>query len=294
MKLPIVVGIDLTEASDDALIQAEARATRDGVPLTVVHAMTPLLWDPANDSNALERAKGLVRQRFTALTGRSDHQYAVVVERGLAHTVLAGLAISQHALLVVGSHMRHGVGHAFLRDVTERVVARARGPVLVTRPRVASERVLVAVDRPFESSAALDIAIDEARSSDSKLTVLHCVNMGFLTTLAADLVNGGAYADRPLGQRSPVAEARQLLNAELGRRRVDADLYIVEGAAQQLISEVATSVDADLVVVGTAHRPAPTPHVTTAVLRHAPCSVLIVDELTTLESACIPLHASRL
>jgi nucleotide-binding universal stress UspA family protein len=292
MKLPIIVGTDLTGASDDALIQAEARATRDGVPLTVVHAMTPLLWDPANNSDAVERAKTLVRQRFTALTGRPPGEYAVVVERGLVHTVLAGLAISQHALLVVGSHMHHGVGHALLRDVTERVVARARGPVLVSRPRVASERVLVAVDRPFESSAALDIAIDEARSSDSKLTVLHCVNMGFLTTLATDLINGGAYADRPLGQRSPLAEARRLLKAELGQRQIDADLYVVEGAAQQLISEVAASVDADLVVVGTAHRSARTPHLTTAVLRHAPCSVLIIDELTAPESARVASHPS--
>ncbi|HEY1533322.1 MAG TPA: universal stress protein, partial [Polyangiaceae bacterium] len=234
MKLPIIVGTDLTEASDDALIQAEARATRDGVPLTAVHAMTPLLWNPAGDADATERAALLVRQRVTALTGRPEHEFDVVVERGLAHSVLAALAISQHALLVVGSHMHHGVGHAFLRDVTERVVARARGPVLVTRPRAASERVLVATDRPFESSAALDVAIEEARSSGSKLAVLHCVNMGFLTTLAADLVNGGAYADRLLGQRSPLAEARQSLKAELGRRQVDADLYVIEGVAQQL------------------------------------------------------------
>ena len=294
MKLPIIVGTDLTEASDDALVQAEARATRDGVPLTVVHAMTPLLWNPANDANATEGATRLVRQRLTALTGRPEHEYEVVVERGLPHTVLARLAISQHALLVVGSHMHHGVGHAFLRDVTERVVERARGPVLVTRPRARSERVLVAVDRPFESSAALDVAIEEARSSSSRLTVLHCVNMGFLTTLATDLINGGAYADRLVGQRSPPAEARQSLKAELGRRQVDADLYVLEGVPEHLISEVAARGEADIVVVGTAHRRARTPHVTTSVLRHAPCSVLVVDELAALESARIPSHAGRL
>ena len=129
MKCPIVVGTDMTEASDDALIQAEARATRDGATLTVVHAMSPLVWGGSSENEALERLRRVVQGHVTALTGRAG-EYDVVVERGLAHSVLARLAISRHALLIVGSHMHHGVGHAVLRDVTERVVQRTRGPVL--------------------------------------------------------------------------------------------------------------------------------------------------------------------
>ncbi len=278
MKYPIIVGTDLTEASDDALIQAEARATRDDAPLTVVHGTSPLLWGPANDADYVERLKQLIRQQVTALTGRAEDEYAVTVDRGLAHAVLTRQALSQHALLVVGSHMHHGVGHALLRDVTERVVERARGPVLVTRPCGASDRILVAVDRPFHTSVALDVAIDEASTSGSRLTVLHAIDVGFMATLAGDLVNGGAYAERPLGQHSMVVEARQALRTELRRRRVRADVYVVEGRAESAIPQVANQIDAELVVIGTAHRPAPTPHVTTAVLRHAPCSVLVVDE----------------
>ena len=293
MKFPIVVGTDLTAASHDALIQAEARASRDGVPLTVVHAQTPLLWGPVNDGDAALHAKELIRQDLSALTGRSRGGYTVIVERGLAHMVLARVAIPQNALLVVGSHMHHGVGHAFLRDVTERVVERARGPVLVTRPRIASDRILVAVDRPFRTSPALAVAIEEARSSNSELTVLHCVDTGFIATLAADLVNGGAYAERPLGQHSPIDEARQALNGELRRRRMAADLFVVEGVARQLIPEIARQVHAELVVVGTAHRPGPPPHVTTSVLRHAPCSVLVADEVAAIEFARPPVQTSR-
>jgi nucleotide-binding universal stress UspA family protein len=293
MKFPIVVGTDLSTASHDALIQAEARASRDGVPLTVVHAQTPLLWGSANDTDAAAHARELIRQDLSALTGRSPAGYHVIVERGLAHSVLARIAISQNALLVVGSHMHHGVGHAFLRDVTERVVERARGPVLVTRPRIASDRILVAVDRPFHTSAALALAIDEARASDSELTVLHCVDMGFIATLAADLINGGAYADRPLGQHSPIAEARQALKGELRRRQIAADIYVLEGAARQLIPEIAAKVQAELVVVGTAHRPGSPPHVTTSVLRHAPCSVLVADEASAVELARPTAQTSR-
>src|SRR4051812_24864868 len=139
MKFPIVVGTDLTAASDEALIQAEARARRDRVPLTVVHAYPPLLWETTNDAEALLRAKETLQAQFLALTGRAADGYEALVERGLAHLVLARIAISQQALLVVGSHMHHGVGHALLRDVTERVVERTRGPVLVTRPRIESD-----------------------------------------------------------------------------------------------------------------------------------------------------------
>jgi nucleotide-binding universal stress UspA family protein len=288
MKYPIIVGTDMTEASDDALVQAEARATRDGAMLTVVHAMSPLVWGGSNENEAIERLRQAVRGRVTFLTGRPEDAYDVIVERGLAHSVLARHAISQHALLIVGSHMHHGVGHALLRDVTERVVQRARGPVLVTRPSPASDRILVAVERPFNACPALDVAIREARVSGAKLAVLHSIHMGFIQTVATDLLNGGVYADHPLGLGTLLTEARQALRAELWRRAVDADVYVVEGEPAHLISEMAERQNAELVVVGTAHRPAATPPVTTAVLRHAPCSVLIVDDDSQVLVAGVP------
>ena len=293
MKLPIVVGTDLTEGSDDALRQAEARATRDRVPLTVVHAMSPLLWSALSDREHVEHLQSLIRQQFTALTGRLESEYEVLVERGLAHTVLARLAVAQQALLVVGTHMHHGLGHALLRDVTERVLERARSPVLVTRPSSGSKRVLVAVDQPFGKSAALDAAIDEALSSDAKLTAVHTVNTGFMHTLVTDIVNGGAYADHPLGLRARVLEARQALRAELQRRRVDADIYVMEGEGAALIPRVAARVGAELVVVGTAHRHGHPPSITSAVLRHAPCSVLVIDEGSALLSVRSSLQAAQ-
>lgn len=288
MRYPIVVGTDLTSASEAALIQAEARATRDASPLTVVHAMSPLLWGGSNDVDYVQRLRELIRKQFTALTGRRREDYNVVAERGLAHAVLARLARSERALLVVGSHMHHDVGHALLKDVSERVVESGRGPVLVTRPCGVSHHVLAAVDWPFNASIALDVAIDEARASNSKLTVLHSVDTGFLQTLVADIFNGGAYADRPLGQHSPVVEARVALRSELRRRHVDAEVYVVEGEARSLIPEVAARIGVELIVVGAAHRPTMTPHVTTAVLRHAPCSVLVVDDAFALASAQAP------
>jgi len=278
MRLPIIVGTDLTKGSDEALLQAEARATRDRVPLTVVHAMSPLVWNSLNDQNQVEHLYSLIRQQFTWLTGRREGQYEVVVERGPTHMVLVRLALARGALLVVGTHMRHGLIQALRWDVAERVLERAWTPVLVTRSSRGSKRVLVAVDQPFGSSAVLDAAIDEVRSSNSKLTVFHAVHTGFMDTLMTDVFNGGAYADHPLGQRIRVRQAREALHAELRRRCIDSEIEVVEGDEMSLIPEVAARIDAELVVLGTAHRRGGTPSTTSAVLRHAPCSVLIIDE----------------
>jgi nucleotide-binding universal stress UspA family protein len=285
MKHPIVVGTNLTRASDEALIQAEARASRDGAPLTVVHAMSPPLWGATNGAGYFDHLRDLIAQQFTALTGRPRGQYTVVVEEGSPQVVLARHSASQGALLVVGSAAHHGLGHALLRGVGERVVERAWGPVLVCRTHTGPERILVAVDWPFRTSLSLDTAIDEASHARAELIVLHCINTSFLGTLAADIVNGGVYAQHPLGVHSAVGEARRALRAELQRRRVNPTLYVVEGEASFLISQFAARMDAGLVVVGTAHHPARTPPVTTAVLRHSPCSVLVVDEASESATA---------
>jgi nucleotide-binding universal stress UspA family protein len=122
------------------------------------------------------------------------------------------------------------------------------------------------------------------------LAVLHCIHMGFIQTVATDLLNGGAYAAQPLGLRSLVAEARQALRAELWRRAVDADLYVVDGDPARMISEIAERQQAELLVVGTAHQPGPTPPVTIGLIRHAPCSVLIVDDGSEVRTTGVPVQ----
>ena len=290
MKRPIMVGTDLTEASDEALVQAEARATRDEVPITVVHAMSPLLWRAVSDGDQMERLCEVIRQQFTALTGRRQYEYEVVVSRGLAHLVLARLAVAQQALLVVGTHMHHGVGHTLRGYDSERVVEGVRAPVLFTRPGSTSGRILVAVDQPFGSSAALDAAIAEARSSNAKLTAVHAIDAGFAHSRTGGVRNRDVQMVHTLGQRPRVVETLLALRAELRRRRSDADVHVAEGDGPSLIPQVAARIDASLVVVGTAHRPGRTSPTTAAVLRHAPCSVLVIDE----DSALLSVRSSSL
>ncbi|HKO54137.1 MAG TPA: universal stress protein [Polyangiaceae bacterium] len=282
MKHPIIVGTDMTVASDDALLRAEALATRDSVELTVAHAVSPLLLAVGEHAEHFARLREQVEQRTTAITGRPRNAYHVVIERGLPHAVLARLAAANDALLVVGAHRHHGLGHALLKDVSERVVERARGPVLVTKPGGESGAVLVAVEPPFEFSESLDAAIQEARATGSDLAVLRCVDTGLLHTRAADLINGGAYARRPLGLKAVIPEARHALQAEFTRRRIRAEIWLFEGAVHSLISDVARRTRPRLIVIGSGHGKRSL-EATNAVLRHAPCSVLVVDNRSALD-----------
>jgi nucleotide-binding universal stress UspA family protein len=277
MKYPIVVATDLTEGSDDAVIQADARAARDAVPLTLVHALTPSLWSTNDELRERERARRLIGEQI-ALIGRTEVDVEIVIQRGSPHTVLTRVAASREALLVIGSHMEHGLGQALVRNVSERIITRARGPVLVTRPSRATDRILVAVDRPFSCAAVLDAAAEEATSANSALIVLHCVAAGFFETLARDVINGGAQAAHPSGQFSQLTDARRALSVELRSRGIEHELLVFEGPPQRMIREVALEVEADLIVIGTARYPARTPHTTAELVRHAGCSVLVVDD----------------
>ncbi|MEO8904829.1 MAG: universal stress protein [Polyangiaceae bacterium] len=292
MKHPIVAGTDLTEASDDTLIQAERRATRDAVPLTVVHAVPPRLWAATQASEDLEQIACAIRERVSALTGREGSEFEVLVERGAAHIILPRVASARNALLVVGSHLERGIGHALLRDVTERVVSRFAGPVLATRAGCESGRILVAVDNSFRDAATLDAAIEEASGSGAQLMVIHCVYMGFLQTLTVDLMKGGAYGEDPLWQRSVAVDARRGLAVELKRRNVNAELHVVDGPPDVLIPDFAAQLSAELVIVGSPHYPAAPSHVATAVLRRARCSVLVVDTGRAPVESLVAQHAA--
>ena len=274
----IVVGTDLGPGSEAAISEADRRARRDSARLIVAHATSPLLWVSSDEALENERARRRIEERVGTLTGRSATEYEIVIERGFVHTVLTALAASRQALLVVGSHLQHGIGHALLRDVTQRVVTHALGPVLVAHPPTGSAQILVALDRPFYLSAGLALppAIEEAKRSGAEITILHCLNAGFIDTITTDLLNGGVYAKTPLGQRSQLIESYRALARELDRNRATGALKVVHGSPEEWIPKIARDIGAQLIVLGPTRHPASSP-VDRALASSAPCSVLFLD-----------------
>lgn len=295
MSACVVVGTDLTESSDSALICAERRAASDGARLIVVHATPPAFWRSSDFANRVETAKGQIRERMSLLTPRQPYEYDVVVEQGFPHLVLARIAAFKSALLIVGSKSARPGTQARLRDVGERILRLGYGPLLVARQANGCSRILVALDRPLYLSAAscLPAAAAEQRRNGARLLVLHCLNATFLETLVTDLANGGAYAHEPLGRCSEVAAAYHELEAEVRRHGLHAETRVLQGAPERLIPGLALELGADLIVVGSGHHRANAGPLL-ATLHDAPCSVLVVKSQVPDSRALLPDDSHQL
>ncbi|HEX3777976.1 MAG TPA: universal stress protein, partial [Polyangiaceae bacterium] len=147
-------------------------------------------------------------------------------------------------------------------------------------------RILVALDRPFYLSAglALPIVLEEAKRSSAEITILHCLNAGFIETITTDLINGGVYAKAPLGQRSQLIESYRALARELDRNRVSAAIKVVHGTPEEWIPRIARDIGAELIVLGPTRHPASSA-IERAIATSAPCSVLFLDPKRAQPSA---------
>jgi nucleotide-binding universal stress UspA family protein len=135
-KLPVVVGIDGSPASESATAIAFDAASRRGVDLIALHAwrdksmsFTPdIQWSgqrAAGEEALAERLAGL-RQRYPDVVVH----LRVVLDRAAEH-LLDDAASSQ--LVVVGSHGRGGFAGMLLGSVSTAVAEAAHVPVIVAR-----------------------------------------------------------------------------------------------------------------------------------------------------------------
>jgi nucleotide-binding universal stress UspA family protein len=139
-------------------------------------------------------------------------------------------------------------------------------------------RILVATDGSREAQLALTTAADLAKSTDSEL---HVVHIGELP-LVYHPERHAYRAEYEVHER----EAQQILEAEV--ERIDeagatvAQAHLRMGRADEEIVELAQSIDAGLIVMGSRGqgrlRRALVGSVSESVVRHAHCPVTIVRE----------------
>jgi nucleotide-binding universal stress UspA family protein len=152
--------------------------------------------------------------------------------------------------------------------------------VLVARPSPASRHVLVATDLSDSSLLALSAAHEEARRRKARLTVIHCMDfppstmaLGFAPMVPADPAD-------PHSRAALAKHANQEVRRALAGLGVVADVLVDPGRARASIANAAEQLSAELVVVGTHGRTGfqrmLLGSVAEAVVRHAPCSVLVV------------------
>lgn len=289
---PILVATDLSAPADEAVRQAHLRARADGVPLAVCHVIpsvspsAPLFpqryaaMDLARPE-LRERVLAAVGARVQELTGRSTAELDVHVIDGTPSLAIVDLAERLGVpLVVVGSRGASGLERVLLGSVAERVVRYAHCPVLVSRLHPPTGHVLLATDFSDTALPAVAAAAREADHRTVQLTILHSIDA---IPLLPDPTFRLSVPPDPLPpelMQEIEASTRERLGEALARHGLSGDLVVTHGPAATAIVEEARSIDADLVILGTLGRTGWTRlllgSVAEAVVRLAPCSVLVV------------------
>jgi nucleotide-binding universal stress UspA family protein len=289
MKLqgPILVGTDFSPASDEALLQALELANGLGINLIVCHIVpefeTVNILFPQFADRSAEHRQTLVSKALAALESQiattlgDALNVRAVVDSGTPHAGLLTLADASGAGLIV-----LGPG-----QIADRVVRHATVPALIAR-RSPRGIVVGTTDFSDPSLPALEAAASEAGRRGSRLQVLHVVDLGVFA-LAGSAAGGVPFL--PAASSTLLPAIDDLVNAAEGRLRdaltrfaMDGEAIVKSGPAAQTIIDVATSTASELVVVGTHGRTGlarlTLGSTAEAVIRSAPCSVLVV-RLTT-------------
>ena len=170
----VVVGVDGSEHSRQAVKWAADEAKRRGALLRIIYAEfkepknLPAWYEPGSSDLSpgqaiVDDTYGLVATRHTSVIARAE-----IIESPPALALTA--ASSSAELLVVGARGRGGFDELLLGSVSDRCIQHADCPVVVVhsdpdvRPlRPVAPRIVVGIDGSVGSTQALRWALDEAR-----------------------------------------------------------------------------------------------------------------------------------
>jgi nucleotide-binding universal stress UspA family protein len=284
----ILFASDLTAASDCAFEHARFLAEHFRARVTLFHAleMPPGGYEGLMDfqDDARGRWAAKVRQELCHRARTLTVPHEIVVDEGhvgghsLADlAVLAAIERIRPDLTVMATRSRKGFASWFVGSVTHQVVQHADRPVLCVRPSrhgVAPpyRRVLVPTDLSAASRRAFALASFMARSFEGDVTALHVSPPRPLAVLTG--VPGSGAPPVPTDE-----DVRRFVLPELADLPVAGNVYVT-GAPWYRIVQTAEDHQTDLIVMSTQGRDSIRDGIvgstTERVLRHAPCSVLVV------------------
>lgn len=290
MALPLVVGVDGSESSLQAVDWAVDEAARHGLPLHLVHASRWERYEERLPSFGTDRPSGEITaenivascaERATLLHSDVKVSAEVLPE----DTVTALLEQSREAFAVVtGPRGRGALAETLLGSVSLAVAARAVSPVVVVRGGESNRagalgRVILAVGDLVEGSVAVRFAFREARARDAALHAVRSwrrpahphAGQSLLEREATGLI----YEEQAAGVLSEVLDQVEREHDDIAVHR-----EVIEGPAHRVLLDV--SEQADLLVVGALQRRDHTGmqlgRVSHAVLHRSACPVVIVPQ----------------
>lgn len=285
MELPLLVGVDGSEAGMRATDWAADEAVLRGVPLRLVHASlwehyegTSLAQDLAEPAEQV-MAEDIVRA--AARRARARHPDLEVSAEVLPEEPESALVREGQytSLLVLGNRDRSGLAELLLGSVGLTVAAYAPCPVVVLRGSHDNQavpgtrgRVVVGVGDAPQETAAVRFAYEEARRRGVPLEAVRAWRCPVRE----------AVREPEDGVQSAEEKAAETLQAALADAPEDLKVHprTVEGPAHRVL--LGASYDADLLVVGSRRSPGALGlqlgRVTHAVLHHAACPVVVVPQ----------------
>lgn len=273
MAVPLVVGIDGSAASLEAVDWAVAEAARHTLPLRLVHAAPDDRETSDMVNAAVERAgQGAATVPLSGEVRRED-------------TASALTDVGRDAFaLVLGSRGQGGLAGLLLGSVALAVAARADCPVVVVRGPAEHregrfESVVVGVEDGQGSDTAVEFAFREAHVRRCELVAVHAWHAPAGTPTEPP---PGAWYALEAHRRPPAQVLDDALRGPAERYRgTCVSRRVVEGPARHALLSAASG--ADLLVVGAGkrhgHSGLQLGLINHAVLHHAPCPVVIVPQI---------------
>jgi len=293
MVTTVLVGYDLSAQSEQALERAIAIALLHRARIVLVHAQSddaPMaevdndMLKQLGEVSAAVRAEAAVRiadrlGQIQALGLEAD----VISRVGPPSDILAAAANERAAeLIVLGTHGTTGIARFLLGSVASETIRAAPCDVLVCRGptlRAAFRKPVVAMDFSPAAIRALDHTADVIEAGTT-IEVLHAwqlpVGSWGATLLGQARFPWSTVRDAVLAGAK--AQADKLVASRQGRTPIHVDL--VQGPPASVLTSAAERHGHDLIVVGThgtrGFRRLLLGSVADGVVRHAPCSVLVV------------------
>ena len=287
LSRPVVVGVDGQEHSAIALDWAVDEASRQHLPMLLVHAQTVPLGGPTIEPSVDTYVQATEAQTAQLLHDAVERVHSLaptvgvqtVTGYGRAADLLVDAA-AHAALVVVGARGRGAVASALLGSTSIDVAARAGCPVAVVRhlPDQTDTRpgVVVGSDGSPVSEAAVAEAFRQAQARSLPLTLVH--------TWQVDYAGAGLAAIDSGGILRQIADEERALAAETvaGWSEKYPDVVVRQHVLQAhpVQALVEHSRGAELLVVGSrgrgGFRGLLLGSVSQGVLQHADCPVLVV------------------
>ena len=252
----ILVPVDFSDASRNAMRHAIALASKFGSTLTAAHivpSFTAFTYAFPDDTGEFEKrafneARKLLPQEIPAAFRDRLHTHSVV-KSGDVRDELLGIVTEEKAdLVVMGTHGRRGVKRFFLGSTTENLLRRIPVPILTVSDRGADKaespfdplfkRILYASDLSETGTTGLRYCAQFAKTLGAHLSVVHVM----------ELRDPLAFDDKSVVR----AHSQERLNSVLaasGCDRMDVTSEIIEGKPHVEVLKYAERFSADLIVL---------------------------------------------